>query len=1502
MSLKHGFTLVEVLVAAGIVLLVGSYVGRLALSSREVTEQGQRQTQAAQILARLGKEAQRGNPQVVPASGTRSLETAFLSDLMGRGVDGYRAEVRASANPNGLRDYALRVCWADGCVEGSTQGPAPLAGVAGNPPAQVQLGQGVLEVLVEGQVDTPPDVHVTGGSSTQRVQRWGLTRLENLPAGSYMVTALGIRTDRYSYEAPAVGSANLGAGQGARAVVRYQPVTGAVSVQVTAPPDASINATLSGPSGTYSVQESGLFPYLRPGTYTLSAPSVPCGEYHCQARIEGSPAQVAAGQTQSLTLAYGYASGNLKVLIQGLSGGATVVVQGPAGYQRTLTASTQLSDLAPGEYTLTAREVRSGGYTYRAGETRVSVQAGQTAQATLTYAPVTGRLKVTVSASGAASGQVLQGSQVLQSFTTSGGEWELAPGPYQVQPLSYTQDDIRYEASATGVEVRPGQTATVNLVYAPVTALLDFAVAGLPQGTLAAASLAGPGGYNQGLSASRRLTGLAPGSYRFSAQPVVAGGYTYLPDPASRDLTLAAGVRYTLNLNYTRQEGRVNLTLSGQPQGSAPTIRLRQGDQSYPLVSGMNAGLPTGDYTVEAAALVKDGFTYLPQASPERFTLAHGQTQSLTVAYVRQSGTLVVVLDGLQTAPLRLSGPMNMDLQQGGSYTLLPGEYTLSADPVDVGGFRYAPAVEGSPFALAVGQTVSVAVRYRPVTARLQVEVGGVGGPTPITLAGPTPRTLDGSTTLEYLAPGDYTLTPSPVTRDEPTPYGTGRYTYQAEGRALTLTAGQTAQASLTYTRQQGNLQVALSGLPSGASARLRLQGAGLDYSFAGGSLSALPTGSYTLTPEAMRVGAYTYRANPQNFTLAHGQTRALTVNYQAASGALRVNLSGPSGMPSPSARIWQGGTLVTTLAGGVLEDLAPGEYRVEPITVRDEAGFDYAAPEASVTVQAGQTAEVSLAYVKQSATVNLTVSGAPSAYSLTLAGPKRYTLSAPGGYEVAVGAYTASAPDLNYSGFLYRASVSPTSFTLVPGQVLDLSLSYTKQAGRFRFTLSGLPAGAQAPLSLAGPGSYSANLPNGSTTTPDLAPGAYTLSTPDLAAGGYTWRASGNAGQYTLGVDQTLPVALSYAPVTGRVQINVSGVPSGAAPTLRIVQGGVLHIFSGSASYELSPGSYTLQADSLTFGGYTYAPSGTGSFSVSAGQTTTLSVVYAPTTGRLRVVTSGLPLAPGYSLSGPQGYSVTQADQTFDNVPPGTYTASPNARSRDAGNGVVYTYTASPARATVTPGQTATLYVTYRATGSVVLQINRTSANTPIDVRFNGSTYTAPGRYVINGLAPGSYPLDMRTTYRNGLAFYPSGPNPVTVRPENATEATVTYVPENRAVLNLSVIKSYYGSDNRFLNSTPPALILLQSGWPYYTAGLGGHSLSVYPGNAYSLDKPVGYEVQIAASCGWFGCWERLYWRLDSVSGLPLVPNAGEAYSAQAIWRAKRCYQSGVNWVCDIY
>lgn len=1631
--MRRGFTLIEVLVAAGIIILIGTYVGRLAMGSREAVDQGQNQTQAAQILARLGGEAQRGNPQVVPAGTSRELDAATLAGFLGRDASGHRAEIRAADDASGLRDYAIRVCWADGCVEGSVRGPPPIAGAADRPPARVELGRGTLEILVEGSSTATPDVHVTNGAISHRVQRWGLTRLEGLPGGSYSINALKIRGDRYTYEAPPVMGASLGAGAGARAVVRYQPTTGAISISVSAPEGVEVGANLMGPAGNHTVRNSQLIPFLQPGNYTFAAPSLRCGDYLCEPRIEGSPATLAAGQTHSITLAYAYASGNLRVNLTGLSVGA-VEVRGPAGYERILSGSTTLRDLAPGNYTLVAREVRQGGYTYRAENASIEVVAGQTAEVTIAYLPVTGRLQVrTNTEQDGVLGRVLRGTESLHSFGAAGGEWELAPGRFGVQPLAYMRDGFRYEAAMLGVDVIAGQTVAVTVSFAPVTAILEYSVMNLPRGMLADASLRGPGGYQQSLPTSRRLTGLAPGAYRFEAGAVEAGGFTYAPTPRERTLNLAAGQRYTLSLTYLRQEGGVRLAVSGQPSDAALNIRLRRGESSFPLNPGVNPGLPTGPFTLEAAPIATGGFTYLPELSTSSFSLAHGETKDLEVRYVRQSGTLNLVLEGLDRASMRLAGPMNKVMETAGSYGLLPGSYTLTAYPVERGGYRYTPSVEGGSFSLGVGETRTVRVRYLASTARLEVVVSGVGGPTPITLSGPSSRTLEGSATLEYLAPGSYTLTPSNVTREEETPYGAGRFTYRAPAQAVTLRAGETSRINVVYQRQQGSLAVSISGLPAGAAPVVQLEGPGFSHRFAGGMLYNLPTGSYVLTPEAVRAGGYTYRASPFSFVLADGEVQNVEVVYTPTSGGLRVNLAGPEGMPVPSARIWRDNQQVATLTGGgVLEDLLPGLYRVEPVTVRDAAGFDYTAPEQTVTVVAGQTATVSLTYVKQSGFVNLVVEGAPPvAYSLRLSGPRTYSLTQPGRYELASGSYTITAANLNYGGFLYRATVVPSSLTLAPGQSVDLTLTYTRVAGAFRFSVSGLPGGSRAPVSLSGPSSYSTVLGNGTTTTPDLLPGNYTLSTPDVALGGFTYRASGNAGSYSLGEGVTVPVSLSYAPITGRVQVNVSGVPSGVSASLRIVQAGLLHSFGSTSSFELAPGSYTLQADNLSYGGYTFAPTGQGSFSVVAGQTTTLNISYNAITGRLRVITSGLPFAPNYEVAGPQGLSITQADQIFDNLPPGIYTASPRTRDQYIGGGVVYRYraggnlvgqgeiwgatqtgpdsyvsgqrTAHPggwvpvaggtpvgvhacienrsahpaqvgfaetvaggadnylatgwqrglwigpgqsgcvssviqttsranlrirpflnidgpwsgvggtatftqvqvaplgftAQASVTPGQTSILYVHYLATSSVVLNINRTSRHAPVNVVFNGQTFTAPGRHVINYLWPGSYPLQRNTTHYRGIAFIPSGPDSVLVqRGAQTVEVTVTYVPENRAALNLTVFR-HPGHDSRFINSMPPALMVLRNGNNHFAAGVGSHSIELLPPNTYTLNRNVGYKHNFARHCGWWGCTESLYWRLESVTGLPLVPQAGEVYSAQAAWRGVRCAREWWWWRC---
>jgi len=1412
-----GFTLVEVLVAAGLVALVGTYLGRLANAGREAVQQSEGQSQAAQILARLGGEAQRGNPRVVPPGGTRLLEGAALAELLGREAPGYRAEVRSSAGAEGLREYALRVCWGGGagCVEGRVQGPAPLAAPGGEAPGGgVALGRGTLEVLVEGGADAPPQVLVSGPASHE-VRRWGLSRLEGLPPGSYRLSPLPLRDARYDYRAAPLEVERLEAGGGARAVVRYQPVSGALALAVSAPAGSAVNALVSGPSGTFTVRESATLPHLEPGLYTLAAGPVPCGDYQCTARVEGAPAQVAPGQTAGMRLAYGYASANLQVALEGVGRG-DVRLAGPGGFEAAVETSATLRDLPPGAYTLTPRPVRQGGYTFVAEAVAVELEAGQTAQARVAYAPSTARLRLRVEGSerGGVLGRVLRGGEALASFGAAGGEWELAPGRYSVQPLGYAEGDFLYEAAPQEVTLEAGRTTEAVVRFAPASAVLEFSAAGLPAGVGAQAWLRGPGGFEQALPSGRKLVGLEPGAYAFTAAAVKAGDYAYAPRPAEARLALAAGGRYALAVEYVRQEGAVRLSPEGLPPGAAARVAAElAGGGRYDLAPGVNPALPTGAYRLQAEGLSHGGFAYLPQLEPPAFALEPGQTAEVRVRYVRQSGTLELGVEGLEAGDLELEGPMGLRLERSGRYPLPPGDYRLLARAVRQGGFTYAAALEPAAFRLAVGQTVAVRAVYAPVTARLEVSVGGVGGVTPISLAGPASRALEGAGVVEDLPPGGYTLTPLEVVRQEPTPYGLASFAYRAAAQELRLVAGQTARAAVAYARQQGDVAVSVSGLPAGVSANLRLQGAGLDHAFAGGLLEGLPAAEYSLTPAGVRHGPYAYTAEAQAFRLEPGERESLTVRYAAQSGALAVEVEGPSPMPTPSVRVLREGREVATLQGSAtLPDLAPGAYTLQPLTLRDEGGFDYAAEGATVEVAAGQTARARVRYVKLAGTVRLSLAGSPTG-QVTLEGPRGYAWSASGSYEIPSGSYRASAPGFTQGGFSYQGTVSPAEFSLAPGAVVELGARWRKVAGRFRFTVSGLPQGAAAAVALSGPSPYSANLPGGVTATPDLLPGSYRLTTPDLLVGGYTYRAGGNAGAYALADGEVKEVGLAYAPVSGR----------------------------------------------------------------------------------LRVVTSGLPSAPAYAVSGPASLWVSAADQSFDDLPPGTYTANPPTLEADAGGGVRYRHTPSGSfSAAVSAGQTARIDVAYATSGSVVLEISRSSANAPVDVTFAGKRYTAPGRYVVNYLAPGVYPLDARATSNRGIAFYPSGPAQVEVRGGATASVSVSYAPENKAVLDLEIVKNYSGSDPRFKDGTPPALKLLQGGVAVYTdLKPGTYALALTPGLAYALDQPQGYQHMFAEErTGTLGRYiHRYYWRLHAVGGLPLdSPAAGEVYPARAEWRGVYC------------
>ena len=89
----------------------------------------------------------------------------------------------------------------------------------------------------------------------------------------------------------------------------------------------------------------------------------------------------------------GPTTGSLAVSIGGLPAGVAgaITVTGPASYSKTLTASTTLTDLVPGAYTLNAASVAQGTGTLAPTPVtqQVQVNAGATASAGIQYAAAT---------------------------------------------------------------------------------------------------------------------------------------------------------------------------------------------------------------------------------------------------------------------------------------------------------------------------------------------------------------------------------------------------------------------------------------------------------------------------------------------------------------------------------------------------------------------------------------------------------------------------------------------------------------------------------------------------------------------------------------------------------------------------------------------------------------------------------------------------------------------------------------------------------------------------------------------------------------------------------------------------------------------------------------------------------------------------------------------------------------------------------------------------------
>jgi len=115
-------------------------------------------------------------------------------------------------------------------------------------------------------------------------------------------------------------------------------------------------------------------------------------------------------------------------------------------------------------------------------------------------------------------------------------------------------------AACGGGGGNPGSTGPTPAPPTASTGILAVTTSGLPAGVNASVRVNGPSNYQQDLTGTQTLSGLAPGSYNVSAAPVTSGGLTYTPSPATQSAVVAAGATATVTVAYA--SAPVNIALS----------------------------------------------------------------------------------------------------------------------------------------------------------------------------------------------------------------------------------------------------------------------------------------------------------------------------------------------------------------------------------------------------------------------------------------------------------------------------------------------------------------------------------------------------------------------------------------------------------------------------------------------------------------------------------------------------------------------------------------------------------------------------------------------------------------------------------------------------------------------------------------------------------------------------------------------------------------------------
>lgn len=215
-----------------------------------------------------------------------------------------------------------------------------------------------------------------------------------------------------------------------------------------------------------------------------------------------------------------------------------------------------------------------------------------------------------------------------------------------------------------------------------------------------------------------------------------------------------------------------------------------------------------------------------------------------------------------------------------------------------------------------------------------------------------------------------------------------------------------------------------------------------------------------------------------------------------------------------------------------------------------------------------------------------VTVTGPAGVPTISVTGTRTIPDLTPGTYQVtaakAVGAKSTFVPNTPPQTVEVLAGSTPATVTV----------GYTLTTGIVAITVSGVPPGANAELTLFDGKGFSVRVTE-SAEIGNLEPGEYGVQAASISAdeiyGGTVSPAFLTVTPSTTGI----PVQVTYTVRTGTIQLSSSGLPAGAVPALDIIgPGSYSATITGAEAQSLPrliPGQYVITARNFDFGAETY-------------------------------------------------------------------------------------------------------------------------------------------------------------------------------------------------------------------------------------------------------------------------------------------------------------------------